>query len=175
MPYADGRALEDYYVELIDAAAETIEIVNPYLNLTPKLADAFGRALDRGVKVTIVTRIDLKGDFGGKFLTALNELFVEQYAGRMTMYEFQAPEVVLHAKIMMIDGSYVSISSVNLNNRSFIQDSENGIAVLDRAFYKRMRPVFDSYVARSRPIDTDVEVPLVYRLLFSAQHVDEAF
>ena len=62
---------------------------------------------------------------------------------------------------MMIDGSYVSISSVNLNNRSFIQDSENGIAVLDRAFYKRMRPVFDSYVQRSRPIDTDVEVPLV--------------
>ena len=175
VPYADGRALEDHYVELIDAAAETIDIVNPYLNLTPKLADAFGRALDRGVKVTMVTRIDLKGDFGGKFLTALNQLFVEQYAGRIAMYEFRAPEVLLHAKIMMIDGSYVSISSVNLNNRSFIQDSENGIAVLDRAFYKRMRPIFDSHVARSRPIDLDVHVPLAYRLLFSAQHVDEAF
>ena len=151
MPYADGRALEDHYVELIDAAAETIDIVNPYLNLTPKLAGAFGRALDRGVKVTIVTRIDLKDDIGGEFLTALNEMFVEQYAGRIAMYEYQAPEVVLHAKILMIDGRYVSVSSVNLNNRSFIQDSENGIAVLDRAFYKRMRAVFDSYVARSQP------------------------
>src|SRR5690606_31870546 len=103
VPYADGRALEDYYVELIDAAAETIEIVNPYLNLTEKLADAFGRAIDRGVRITLVTRVDLDGDFGGRFLTALNELFVEKYAGRITMREFRAPDVVLHSKILMID------------------------------------------------------------------------
>src|SRR5690606_21139461 len=172
VPYADGRALEDYYVELIDAASETIEIVNPYLNLPRRIADAFGRAIDRGVRITLVTRIDLDGDIGGRFLTELNELFVEKYGRRITMYEFRAPDVVLHSKLLMIDGRYVSISSVNLNNRSFIQDSENGIAVLDRAFYARMKPIFDSYVARSRPIERDVDIPLVYRLLFSDQHLD---
>jgi phosphatidylserine/phosphatidylglycerophosphate/cardiolipin synthase-like enzyme len=175
VPYADGRALEDYYVELIDAASEKIEFVNPYLNLTPDLTAAFGRALDRGVRIVIVGRIDLKGDFGGGFLTELNELFVEEYAGRIEMFEFKAPHVVLHSKIMMIDGRYVSISSVNLNNRSFIHDSENGIAVLDEAFYQRMRPVMESYIARSEPVDRDVHVPLAYRLLFSAQHLREAF
>ena len=175
VPYADGRALEDYYVELIDAAAETVEIVNPYLNLTQKLADAFGRAIDRGVAITLVTRIDLKGDFGGQFLTELNELFVEKYASRITMYEFRAPDVVLHSKILMIDGRYVSVSSVNLNNRSFMQDSENGIAVLDPGFYRRMKPVFDYYVTRSRRVDPDVHVPLFYRFLFSTQHFREAF
>ncbi len=175
VPYADGRALEQYYVELIDAAAETIEIVNPYLNLTQKVADAFGRAIDRGVEITLVTRIDLKGDFGGQFLTELNELFVEKYADRIALYEFRASDVVLHSKILMIDGRYVSVSSVNLNNRSFIQDSENGVAVLDRAFYRRMKPIFDHYLARSRPVGPDVNVPLFYRFLFSTQHFREAF
>jgi cardiolipin synthase len=91
------------------------------------------------------------------------------------MYEFRAEGVVLHAKILMIDRRYVSVSSVNFNNRSFIQDSENGVAVLDPAFYRRMRPVFDYYVSRSRPVDPDVHVPLFYRFLFSTQHFREAF
>ena len=80
-----------------------------------------------------------------------------------------------HSKILMIDGRYVSVSSVNFNNRSFIQDSENGVAALDPAFYSRMKTVFDIYVARSRPVDPDVEVPLFFRLLFSNQHFREAF
>jgi phosphatidylserine/phosphatidylglycerophosphate/cardiolipin synthase-like enzyme len=91
------------------------------------------------------------------------------------MYEFQGDHVLLHSKIVLIDGRYVSVSSVNLNNRSFIQDSENGIAALDPAFYARMKPVVDHYIARSKPIDADVRVPLFYRLLFSNQHFREAF
>jgi phosphatidylserine/phosphatidylglycerophosphate/cardiolipin synthase-like enzyme len=175
VPYADRHALEDYYAELIDAAAETIEIVNPYLNLTQRLSDAFGRASDRGVEITLVTGLDFRGDFGGRFLTELNELFVEKYARRIAIRVLRTPEIVPHAKILMIDGHYVSVSSVNFNNRSFVHDSENGIAALDPAFYVRMKPVFDFYVARSRPIDPDVHVPLFYRLLFSTQHFREAF
>lgn len=175
VPYADGHALEKQYVALIDAAAERIELVNPYLNLTEPLARAFERALQRGVAITLVTRIDLKGDFGGKFVTALNELFVEKYADRMTIHEFKGEGILLHSKILLIDGRYVSISSVNINNRSFIHDSENGVSVLDPAFYARMRPVFEQYIARSRPVAADVRVPLIYRLLFSTQHFREAF
>jgi cardiolipin synthase len=175
VPYADGHALEDYYVDLIDAAEHTIEIVNPYLNLPRKLADAFSRAIGRGVKITLVTRIELKGDLGGQFITELNELFVERYARDIEMHEYLGDDVVLHAKILMIDGRYVSVSSVNLNNRSFFQDSENGVAVLDPAFYVRMKPVFDRYIARSKPVAPDVRVPLFYRLLFSNQHFREAF
>ncbi|MEW9805936.1 phosphatidylserine/phosphatidylglycerophosphate/cardiolipin synthase family protein [Mesorhizobium sp. ZMM04-5] len=175
VPYADGRALEDYYIDLMDSAEHTIEIVNPYLNLPPKVADALTRAIDRGVKITLVTRIDLKGDFGGQFITELNELFVEKYARDIEMYEYLGDSVVLHSKILMIDGRYVSVSSVNLNHRSFIQDSENGIAALDPAFYDRMKPVFEYYIARSKPVAPDVRVPLFYRLVFASQIVREAF
>lgn len=175
VPYEDGHALEAYFVELIDTAEHHIEIVNPYLNLTPKLALAFDRALARGVKIDIVGRIDLKGDIGGKFLTALNKLFVEKYGDRINIREFKAPDVVLHSKIMMIDERLVTISSVNLNNRSFFHDSENGMMVLDPAFYAKMQPIYDDYVAHSNPVSTKVTIPWAYRLLFSKGWVKEAF
>lgn len=175
VPYADGHALESYFVELIDTAQNHIEIVNPYLNLTPSLAQAFDRALARGVKIDIIGRIDLKGDIGGKFLTALNKLFVEKYGDRIDIREFKAPDVVLHSKIMMIDQRLVTISSVNLNNRSFFHDSENGMMVLDPAFYARMKPIYDDYVAHSNRVATNVTVPWAYRLLFSQGWVKEAF
>lgn len=174
VPYADGRALEKYYVELLDAASTSVEMVNPYLNPTPAVAAALDRALARGVEITIVGRIDLKGDLGGQILTELNELFVETYADRIRIYEFKAPGVVLHPKIMMIDGRLVTFSSVNLNHRSFLHDSENGVSVLDPAFYRTMKAIFDSYVARSRRVTSDVDVPLRYRLLLSSELLLEA-
>ncbi|MBZ9988809.1 phosphatidylserine/phosphatidylglycerophosphate/cardiolipin synthase family protein [Mesorhizobium sp. BH1-1-5] len=175
VPYEDGHALEAYFVELIDTAEHRIEIVNPYLNLTPDIARAFDRALARGVKIDVVGRIDLKGDIGGRFLTALNKLFVEKYGDRINIREFKAPDVVLHSKIMMIDERLVAISSVNLNNRSFFHDSENGMVVLDPAFYRRMKPVYDDYLAHSRPVATNVTIGWAYRLLFSDIWVREAF
>jgi phosphatidylserine/phosphatidylglycerophosphate/cardiolipin synthase-like enzyme len=174
VPYEDDHALEDYFVELIDAAQHHVQIVNPYLNLTPKLAQAFDRALARGVRIDTVGRIDLKGDIGGKFLTAINKLFVEKYGDRINIREFKAPDVVLHSKIMMIDERLVTISSVNLNNRSFFHDSENGMTVLDPACYRRMKAIYDDYVAHSNPVDTKVMVPWAYRLLFQGW-VKEAF
>jgi len=175
VPYEDGHALEAYFVELIDTAEHHIQIVNPYLNLTPDIARAFDRALARGVKIDVVGRIDLKGDIGGRFLTALNKLFVEKYGDRINIREFKAPDVVLHSKIMMIDERLVAISSVNLNNRSFFHDSENGMVVLDPAFYRRMKPVYDDYLAHSRPVATNVTIGWAYRLLFSDIWVREAF
>ena len=175
VPYEDGHALEAYFVELIDTAEHRIEIVNPYLNLTPDIAQAFDRALARGVKIDVVGRIDLKGDIGGRFLTALNKLFVERYGDRINIREFKAPDVVLHSKIMMIDERLVAISSVNLNNRSFFHDSENGMVVLDPTFYRRMKPVYDDYLAHSRPVATNVTIGWAYRLLFSDSWVKEAF
>lgn len=145
VPYADGRALEAYYVELIDAATRSIEIANPYLNLTPALEAALRRALDRGVAVTVIGRIDMEGDLGGAILTALNGRFVAEHADRMAIYDYKDPKFLLHSKVLMIDGKLTVVSSVNLNNRSFIHDSENGVAIMDTGFYQRMKAVFEQY------------------------------
>ncbi len=174
IPYSDGRALERQYVELLDAARTTIEFVNPYLNLTPDIAAALERAIDRGVKITIVGRIDLKGDLGGTFLTELNEQFVQKYADRIAVYEFKVPDLLLHAKLLLIDGEFVSVSSVNFNNRSFIHDSENGMIALDRGLYRKLKAVFESYRAQAVRLTSDVEIPWIYRTIFRSKLVREA-
>ena len=69
----------------------------------------------------------------------------------------------------------VAISSVNLNNRSFFHDSENGMMVLDPAFYRRMKPIYDDYVAHSNPVPNNVTIALPYRLLFDEDWVRQAF
>lgn len=75
----------------------------------------------------------------------------------------------------MIDQRLVTISSVNLNNRSFFHDSENGMIVLDPAFYGRMKPIYDDYLAHSQSVATNVTIGWAYRLLFSDAWVRQAF
>lgn len=174
IPYADGQALENYYVELIDAAEKSIEIVNPYLNPPPAIEAAFERALDRGVTITVIARVNLKGDLGGQLLTELNELFIEKFADRMEMYEYLEPDVVLHSKLFMIDGRLSVVSSTNFNHRSFIHDSENGITMLDPAEYRRFKRVFEQYKAGATRLTADVDIPVHYRLLLSSKLLLEA-
>ena len=173
VPYSDNRALETYYVDLIDAAARSIEIVNPYLNLTPKLGLAMERAVSRGVRITIVGRIDMRGDLGGDVVTALNEEFVKRYGDRISIYDYKDTALLLHAKILLIDGRLAIVSSVNFNNRSFIHDNENGLVTLDEGIYRRLRSIFDAYRDAARPVEVR-SVPLVWKLLCKSQFVREA-
>jgi len=75
----------------------------------------------------------------------------------------------------MIDGRLVTVSSVNLNHRSFIHDTENGIVVLDRGFYRRISAVFARFRDEARRLNGDVSVPLRYRLLFASKTLRGAF
>jgi cardiolipin synthase len=166
VPYADNKALERWYVDLIDAATETVEIATPYLNPTSAIVDALLRARARNVAVVILARVNLHGDIGGRILTNLNKLFIEKYADLFDIHEYRPPKSLLHAKIIMIDRQLSIVSSVNLNNRSFRHDTENGVAVLDKAFYRRLNAVYDHYHSRSTALTTKVDIPPWYRMLF---------
>ena len=168
VPYSDDKALESWYVGIIDAATESIEIASPYLNPTPAIVDALLRARARGVKVVILARVNLDGDIGGQILTNLNKLFVEKYAGVFEIHEYRPPKSLLHAKILMVDRQLSIVSSVNLNNRSFRHDTENGIVILDKAFYEKLSSIFEFYHSRSIALTNSVDIPLFYRLLLAS-------
>ena len=174
VPYSDGHALEGKYAELIDAAQVSIEIVNPYLNLTPPLKAAFDRAIARGVHVEIIGRIDMTGDLGGEILTAVNQKFVAENYQRIAIRDYRLPEVVLHSKIMLIDGKLSIISSVNLNNRSFLHDTENGVMIYDTGFYRKMKALFELYRSQSDPV-TDPKQWTPYRLLLLSPTIRQTF
>src|SRR5690606_40698286 len=110
-------------------------------------------------------RIDLHGDLGGAILTELNQMFVEKHAGRFAIYSYREPGVVLHSKLLMIDGKLSMISSVNFNHRSFLHDSENGLAIYDPEEYQRIREIFEVYRAASIRLDGKADRKPLYRLL----------
>ncbi len=62
VPFKDNRGLESLVVELLDSAQHTIKLSTPYFNLTKSIMKAFGRAISRGVKLSLLTRLDLEGD-----------------------------------------------------------------------------------------------------------------
>ena len=175
MPYADGRAQEAWLVELFDAAERSIRIATPYLNPTPRLRAALERAAARGVEVTIVARREVT-DPAGTIITRLNELFIERHAGQFALYEYAPDPRMLHSKLFLIDGRLSVISSINLNQRSFIHDSENGLVVLDPVFHDRIAEVFDGYLATSRRLRPgDAEIPDLFRILFTLRPLLERF
>ncbi|MBW7920935.1 MAG: phosphatidylserine/phosphatidylglycerophosphate/cardiolipin synthase family protein [Rubellimicrobium sp.] len=176
VPEIDHHALDDYWVGLLDAARESITLVTPYLNPTPAIEAALNRALARGVEVTIVARVALYGDLGGRLMTEMNALFVERYADRLALYEYDQPDVVLHSKLLLVDGRLGVVSSVNLNRRSFLHDTENGMAILDPGFTRRLQAVVDGYIAQSYRLRPDsFSVRPWVRRLFAHDWVRDLF
>ncbi len=58
----------------------------------------------------------------------------------------------LHAKTMVVDGRWVSIGSVNIDNRSFALNSELNVTFQDRALAAEMTRVFRRDLALARPV-----------------------
>lgn len=152
VPQADGQALERWVVELIDAAEGRIDIASPYLNLTTPLAEALKRAADRGVRLRLVVpelppTDPLAGLKRGFFEASLRRL-----GPRPEVWEVARPDRLLHAKVMIFDGRLGIVTSANMNARSFLIDTENGIAALDADLAARLGRLFDGWVAEAAPV-----------------------
>ncbi|WP_413944319.1 phospholipase D-like domain-containing protein [Bdellovibrio sp. HCB-162] len=152
IPFKDNRNLEDYYAELINHASKKILISTPYFRPLKKVGEALKNAAARGVKITLITRLDLEGDTADFILGAVNKDGVNKFKDTVKIYEYIEPKIILHSKLVMIDDEMSFIGSVNLNKRSFIHDMENGALIYSPAFTKKMTSIYNGYLKLSRPI-----------------------
>ena len=65
------------------------------------------------------------------------------------------PNRVMHAKTAIIDESFATIGSYNLDERSWRKNMEVNLAVEDDAFARHMRASFDEDCEDARRIDLD--------------------
>jgi cardiolipin synthase len=72
---------------------------------------------------------------------------------RVRIYEYQP--TTLHAKTFVVDGRWVSIGSMNFDNRSLALNDEASLMVLDSAVGQRMEAVFLEDLRYARPIDLE--------------------
>jgi cardiolipin synthase len=146
----DTNAEALYYLA-IASARESIDLTAAYFVPRPAFTDALCSAAERGAKVRIVVpgpHVD-KGFVrvaGRAAYERLTEAGVE-------LYEYQP--TMLHAKSMVVDGTWSSVGTVNFDNRSFQLHDEVTLCVWDERFAGRLLEAFENDVERSDRVDPD--------------------
>jgi len=133
------------YLKLIDAAEQEVLICNAYLIPSAELVDAIGRAIGRGVRVTILTNSIETNDlpeltmvgrsYYEKILSLNDKPLALESGGRVQLWEwyghrFDKPEQTegtLHAKYAVFDRRYALVGSYNLDPRSEKLNSETAV------------------------------------------------
>jgi cardiolipin synthase len=151
-PYKDGKALEKVIVELLNSAQETITLSTPYFNLTPNIDKALLKAVERDVKVDIITRLDLDGDTADIILSDVNKKSVNKYVDNIVIYEYTRPADILHSKLIVVDKKMTFVGSVNFNQRSFFHDLENTLMIRSPKFSQKIIKLIDFYKQSAREI-----------------------
>jgi phosphatidylserine/phosphatidylglycerophosphate/cardiolipin synthase-like enzyme len=127
-PRVDGGELKRDVLESLRNAKRSIRIVTPYMGHLREIFDAISEAAGRGVKVEIVTNLEIKGDdFAPNFVAAVNRINLREVMKNVQVYGWNYKEPMVHIKILQIDNDYVSVHAFNFNRRSFAGDVENGV------------------------------------------------
>ncbi len=142
-PHQKSNAITEEYVRLIRLAKEEILISHLYFFPAEPIFQALLEAVNRGVKVTILTNgLDEHSCEGAKLFAWANRLsYVPLFYGRTfhiwdyykisqlpltscEIYEYAIPNVVLHKKTMLVDRKYFLVGSYNLGTKSAMGDYE---------------------------------------------------
>lgn len=148
VPFVDGHAMEKIYEELFNSAKKSIRMVSPYLRPMDSLANALEKAVKRGIKVEVITRIKMGGD-NYKTAEDINRMAVRKFYKLFDVYEWQ-PESILHEKTVMIDNKLLYIGGTNFNNRSFLHDIESGFIITGQDVVEQYNKLFDHHLADGR-------------------------
>jgi phosphatidylserine/phosphatidylglycerophosphate/cardiolipin synthase-like enzyme len=173
IPYKDDDALEKLYIQVFESAQKSIRLSTPYFRPTKKLGEAMQRAVERGVEVSLITRIDLSGDTAAIILSEVNKAGINRFLNKIKIYEYTEPGVILHSKIILVDGKVSFIGSVNLNKRSFVHDMESGVMIYNPAFNAKMNKVMDGYLKQARVVTEKQKIALWKRVVIGL--FDEEF
>jgi cardiolipin synthase C len=156
-----GGLSTDALIKLVDEAKESIYIQTPYFVTTDLGKGLFKRAVDRGVKVKILTNSLSTTDSFPAFASyrsdrdALVKLGIEVYESKphneawskmMTSELTQRlrslamlPMIGLHAKSMVIDGQIIMVGTFNLDPRSANLNTECIVIAHDQAQATRLQ------------------------------------
>ncbi|WP_413288707.1 phospholipase D-like domain-containing protein [Bdellovibrio sp. HCB337] len=158
IPYADNYQLEKFYVEMFDSAQKEILLTTPYFRPSEAISEALVRAAKRGVKIKILTRIQLAGDDVPKIAEDVNKKGVNRHFRDVEMYEWVEPKSIMHAKLLLIDQKLSFVSSVNMNIRSFTHDTEAGVLILHEGTAIEFRKEVMAYFNNAHRLSEELKI-----------------
>ncbi len=137
-PNRSPEAIRRTYKAAIDAAQDSIRLINPYFVPTKEVFQAIRKALKRGVKVEIM--ISEKCDVPFTPDAARYKLHKLMLDGAKVYYYKKGFH---HTKIIMVDGQICTVGSANLNSRSLRFDYEDNLFIIDQRVTRELNQVFD--------------------------------
>lgn len=137
-PRTSNKIIRKFYVDAINAAHDSIRLVNPYLTLNHQLKKALRNAVKRGVKVEVMVSvhsdIPLTPD-----CVFYNVHKLMKHGVNVWMYQ----PGFHHTKIIMVDGKFCTVGSANLNSRSLRFDYEENAVIIDPCTTKELSDMFE--------------------------------
>jgi putative cardiolipin synthase len=138
---------------IIDAASEEVLIVSAYLIPTPELEGAVRRAVERGVRIRMLTNsirsnnhITAHSAYRNHIRTLLDngaelhEVRIDATDRDIYMLSpIEEKQLALHAKALVIDNDKVFIGSANLDPRSLRINTEMGLLIESAALNAEVR------------------------------------
>ena len=136
-PGVTPKIMRTFYINAINQAQDSINIINPYFTLIPSVTRALTRAIRRGVKVEIM--LSSKSDIPLTPDCALYQARKLQKRGA-TIWLYKPG--FHHSKIMMVDGRYCTVGSTNLDARSLKCDFEENAVIIDKNTTQELDDMF---------------------------------
>ena len=132
------------YYMAIQAARKNVWIENAYFVPDRQIRQGLIRAAERGVDVRIVVP--------GKYIDSPNVRLASRFHygelldGGVQIYEFLP--TMLHNKVMVVDGIWSSVGSINFVNRSMKKNAEANLAIYDRDFAAQLETMVQADLER---------------------------
>jgi len=137
-PHTTNDVMRRFYIDAIDAAQDSIQIINPYFTLIPSITKALKRAIRRGVKVDLL--ISAKSDIPLTPDCAFYNMHrMMKHGAHVWLYQAGFH----HSKIMMVDGRFCTVGSTNLDSRSLRYDYEENAVIIDTCVTRQLINMFE--------------------------------
>ena len=144
-----GGSFQNYMLFLlsINSARRSILITNPYFIPDSVMTQALLKAVRRGARVIVLVpgKIDSRLTY-----VASRSHYGELLLGGVEIFEYQP--ALMHAKTMVVDGTWATIGTTNFDNRSFALNEELNLTMYDAALARRLEEIFFEDLKHSKQI-----------------------
>jgi cardiolipin synthase len=135
------------FILSIQEAKTSVHITSAYFVPDKQFVDALVDASKRGVDVKLV----LPGVSDHGLVMHAGRAFYDQLLKNgVKIYQLQV--AVLHAKTAVIDGTWSTVGSANIDRRSFLHNYELNVVVVDPAFGRDMESAFAEDLRDSKEV-----------------------
>ncbi|MFE8701889.1 cardiolipin synthase [Cytobacillus sp. FJAT-54145] len=158
---SEGFLLEDTFSDLIKKAKDSITIGTPYFIPSNRIFSDLMRALDRGVKLTILVP---KNADHPLVQEASYRYFRPLIKKGANIYQYM--KGFYHAKTFIIDEKICDLGTANFDRRSLFLNHEINCYVVDQKYINKMIPIIQNDLEDSRQLSLkDLNKPNPFRAI----------